>query len=352
MRSVYIWGIGAFYHRHRKELKKYCIDGYIDNRVAIQKKIFNGKRLISSNEITSDMNIIIMSMNYVTMAYELIKRGIKKFAIGMYLFPEDYQSELLARNGKFIVEDDKFYYKGLSGKKVIEDQKDISDIYSELIRTGDFLEHFKGLPEEPFCRNFGISRGTPIDRIYIENFLEKYKMDVHGDALEIAENTYTLKYGDNRVKKSYVLHVKGWGEGVICGNLESGEGIEKEKFDVAIITQTLMFIYQLEDVVKNIYYMLKPGGVALVTVAGISQVSRYDEENWGSYWNFQKDSLERIFEKYFQKNSIIIESYGNVKTAMALLYGICTEELDENIYKYNDLQYPVILGIRAEKEKE
>ena len=71
-----------------------------------------------------------------------------------------------------------------------------------------------------------------------------------------------------------------------------------------------MFIYDLKKVVFNIHRMLKPGGVALVTVAGISQISRYDAENWGSYWGFQRDSLKKLF----------------------------------------DLQYPVILGIRIEKE--
>ena len=61
------------------------------------------------------------------------------------------------------------------------------------------------------CRDFGITRGTPIDRKYIEQFLEKYREDIKGEVLEIADNTYTLKYGEDRIKKSYILHVKGWG---------------------------------------------------------------------------------------------------------------------------------------------
>ena len=211
----------------------------------------------------------------------------------------------------------------------------------------DFIEK---LPEIPMCRDFGITRGTPIDRKYIEQFLEKYREDIKGEVLEIADNTYTLKYGEDRIKKSYILHVKGWGDGVICGNLETGDGIDNNRYDSAIVTQTLMFIYDLKKVVFNIHRMLKPGGVALVTVAGISQISRYDAENWGSYWGFQRDSLKKLFEEYFKEQNITIESYGNVKTATAMLYGMCAEEISIEAFKYNDLQYPVILGIRIEKE--
>lgn len=33
-----------------------------------------------------------------------------------------------------------------------------------------------------------------------------------------------------------------------------------------------------------------------------------------------------------------------------MLYGMCAEEISIEAFKYNDLQYPVILGIRIEKE--
>ena len=67
--------------------------------------------------------------------------------------------------------------------------------------------------------------------------------------------------------------------------------------------------------------------------------------NW-----LKKDSLKKLFEEYFKEQNITIESYGNVKTATAMLYGMCAEEISKEAFKYNDLQYPVILGIRIEKE--
>lgn len=70
----------------------------------------------------------------------------------------------------------------------------------------DFIEK---LPEIPMCRDFGITRGTPIDRKYIEQFLEKYREDIKGEVLEIADNTYTLKYGEDRIKNLIFFMLRG-----------------------------------------------------------------------------------------------------------------------------------------------
>jgi len=42
---------------------------------------------------------------------------------------------------------------------------------------------------QPISRVFGFDRGTPIDRVYIENFLEKNKNLIKGVVCEIAEDT-------------------------------------------------------------------------------------------------------------------------------------------------------------------
>ena len=256
--------------------------------------------------------------------------------------------------GKFNVAGNKLVYKYRYQNRIreIDVEDTMSALYKELVAIDKLAEKIELLPNVPICRDFGISRGTPIDRVYIEKFINKNKDAIKGEVLEIAENTYTLKFGGKQVKKSCILHVKGWGENVIAGNLETGEGIKDNQYDAAIVTQTLMFIYDLSNVVRNIHRMLRPGGVALITVAGISQISRYDAENWGSYWNFQIEGLKRLFEDSFKRDKIQIESYGNVQTATALLYGMCAEELSQEIYEYNDLQYPVILGIKVEKEAE
>src|SRR4051794_25676805 len=58
---------------------------------------------------------------------------------------------------------------------------------------------------EPLSRTFGFDRGRPIDRFYIERFLEAHRGDVCGHVLEIAEPTYTQWFGSG-VTRSDVLH--------------------------------------------------------------------------------------------------------------------------------------------------
>lgn len=77
MEKVYIWGVGLFYKNNKNNLKKYIIEGYIDNKLCKTQNDFNGKKLISSNEIKEDMKIIIMSKNFVDMVYELIDKIYK-----------------------------------------------------------------------------------------------------------------------------------------------------------------------------------------------------------------------------------------------------------------------------------
>ena len=44
-------------------------------------------------------------------------------------------------------------------------------------------------------RDFGFDRGTPIDRYYIESFLSTHASDIRGHVLEVADNTYTRRFG-------------------------------------------------------------------------------------------------------------------------------------------------------------
>ena len=60
---------------------------------------------------------------------------------------------------------------------------------------------------EPISRDFGFERGTPIDRYYIERFLERHASEIVGRVLEIGGNDYTRRFGGARVTRSDILHV-------------------------------------------------------------------------------------------------------------------------------------------------
>ena len=59
----------------------------------------------------------------------------------------------------------------------------------------------------PVSRNFGYDRGTPVDRYYIEKFLEENKADIRGSVLEIKDRNYTERFGGMKVSFSDILDI-------------------------------------------------------------------------------------------------------------------------------------------------
>lgn len=202
----------------------------------------------------------------------------------------------------------------------------------------------------PVSRRFGFDRGQPIDRYYIESFLQENSADIHGRVMEVGDPGYTKKFGGERVSCSEVLHaVPDNPEATLVGDLATGQGIPKETFDCMILTQTFLFIYNVRAAIVNVYAALKPGGVLLATFPGISQISRYDMERWGDYWRFTTLSARRLFEEVFPAANIEVKSYGNVLVAVAFLHGLASHELESEELDHHDPDYQVLLTVRAVK---
>lgn len=202
----------------------------------------------------------------------------------------------------------------------------------------------------PISMTFGFDRGQPIDRYYIESFLETNRKDIRGQVLEIGGSEYTRSYGSEHVTQSDVLHAEaGNPQATLVGNLATGEGIPDLSFDCMILTQTFSFIYDVKEAVTRSYNKLKSGGVLLATFPGISQISRYDMDRWGDFWRFTDTSARRLFGDVFGIENITIEVHGNVLVACALLQGLASRELTKDELDYNDPDYQVLVTVRAVK---
>jgi hypothetical protein len=368
MKKVFVFGRGSLYKQKEKYIKRtYNVQGFVDNAVSRDNEmdVESGLPVIHPEQISQyldeDVKIILMSTQYVSMWKQLSKLGIEKHRILFgIIFPPlmDGEDVLFGDGGSIVAEEcGGVCYLNCAKKIDVESHKQLLEKVQDILRDRykrkyPIIDAISQMDTEPVSRKFGTERGTAIDRYYIEEFLEKNRGLIHGDCIEIAENTYTLRYGEDRVKNAYILHVKGWGENAIKGNLETGEGIRENQYDCAVITQTLMFIYDLRETARNIYKMLKPGSNALLTVAGISQISRYDAELWGSYYGFHEDAVKALFEPEFGSENVIVDTYGNVKTAIGLLCGLCREDLKEEDFIFQDKDYPVIITALLHKEEE
>ena len=115
-----------------------------------------------------------------------------------------------------------------------------------------------------------------------------------------------------------------------------------------IITQTLQLIDDLEAPSGTLHRMLRPGGVVLATLPGISQTHHGD---WGGHWrwNFTALSARTLFESAFPPDDVTVETRGNVLAATAFLQGLVAEDLRPDELDHDDRDYQVSILVRAEK---
>ena len=204
----------------------------------------------------------------------------------------------------------------------------------------------------PIGRRFGFDRGLPVDRYYIERFLSDHRDDIRGRVLEVGDASYTKRFGNGQVLKSDVFDISESNpQATIVGDLSCGDNIPSDTFDCVILTQTLQLIYDAPAALRTVYRILKPSGVLLATLPGVSQVVR---DAWRKYWHwsFTHVSAKRLFEDVFPAANVTIDVSGNVLTAAAFLYGLAAEELRQEELDYSDSEYELLIAVKAVKPSQ
>jgi SAM-dependent methyltransferase len=115
-----------------------------------------------------------------------------------------------------------------------------------------------------------------------------------------------------------------------------------------IVTQTLQLIDDLRGAIAAVHRTLKPGGVVLASLPGISQTHHGD---WGAHWrwNFTALSARTLFESAFPASNVEVETRGNVLAATAFLQGLAVEDLGGDELEQHDPDYQVSILVRAVK---
>lgn len=203
-------------------------------------------------------------------------------------------------------------------------------------------------PLKPISIKYGYDRGAPIDRVYIESFLEDNKDSIKGRCLEIHDTAYIKKFGGKKVAHSDALDIDTSNKQAnIYGDLRNlKETINDNTYDCLVITHTINIIDDVDAAISECHRILKPGGILLLTIPGfIGPVIDIDK----SFWRFNKNNTRYILKKKFDNNSIQTISYGNVLAGQAFLTGLSTEELSKSEISYNDPHFPIVIGAKAIK---
>lgn len=199
----------------------------------------------------------------------------------------------------------------------------------------------------PLSAHWGFDRGTPIDRWYIDRFLESHAADIRGDVLEIGDTRYTDRWGTG-VRSSDVLDATAQSRReTVVANLEQPSTVPAERYDCLIATQVLQYIFDLDAAVESLHRALRPGGVCLATVPVISRLDI--SAPYTEYWRLTDESARRLFERRFAPGTLDVAMRGNLRAALLFLLGAASEEVSPAQLRRDLPAFPLIVTVRAVK---
>lgn len=208
--------------------------------------------------------------------------------------------------------------------------------------------HLLTRPIAPLSKEFGFDRGGPIDRYYIENFLNNNKTDITGTCLELLNDNYTKCYGHN-VMRADILDVdRGNKRATIYGDLRGLDTVFDNTYDCIILTQVLQFIDDAPAAIREVYRILKPGGVVLATVPATSRIDVRAGVD-ADFWRFTQAGAQYLFEQAFTEKNVTVMPHGNHYAGLLFWSGAGLPEANQRKLDVHDPQFPIIVTIRATK---
>ncbi|MEO8349714.1 MAG: polysaccharide deacetylase family protein, partial [Acidobacteriota bacterium] len=201
---------------------------------------------------------------------------------------------------------------------------------------------------EPVSRVWGVDRGQPIDRWYIECFLGGRRRDIRGRVLEVKDSTYTHAFGGGVERADVVDIAHDNAAATLAADLAAKDALPPDTFDCFILTQTIHIVYDVPAVLENAARSLKPGGVLLATLPVVSRLD-YESGLSGDYWRFTPASARRLFEEAFPGGDVEVQAHGNVLACCAFLMGASAEDLRPEELERSDPYFPLLVCVRAVK---
>jgi SAM-dependent methyltransferase len=199
----------------------------------------------------------------------------------------------------------------------------------------------------PLSVSWGLERGTPVDRAYIETFLAAHASDIRGRVLEVTDTRYTDRFGTAVTRKD-VLDIDADNPlATVVADLAAADSVPAESFDCFVLTQTLQFVADPGAAVRHAHRLLRPGGVLLASLPSITKIDTPTREV--DRWRFTQASCRDLFERVFGHDRVQISTAGNVATAVAFLMGMAAEELPAKTLAAVDPDFPVVVLVRAVK---
>jgi SAM-dependent methyltransferase len=197
----------------------------------------------------------------------------------------------------------------------------------------------------PVSRGWGFDRGLPIDRYFIERFLDEHRADISGRVLEVKDDGYTRRFGTT-VSHAEVLDIDAANPAAtVVADLTHAPQIPDERYDCVLLTQVLHQVYDLQSAVAECRRILKPGGTLLVTMPALSRCSMEAKDT--DFWRVTPACANRLFGDVFGATNVEVVAHGNAVLGASFLMGVAVEEVPARQLRRQDPLFPVVVTIRA-----
>jgi len=197
----------------------------------------------------------------------------------------------------------------------------------------------------PLSRNFGVERGTPVGRYYVEQFIQSNCNDVQGDFLEFGATARYKKYFNNYDTYDTISVLNEQGITYIA-DIHNIDELPDKKFDCIVCTQVFEHLKNPESAAKSLYFLLKEDGILLFTAPFINNVHGCPND----YRRFTLDGCRLILEG---AGFVIdqIDFGGNCMVSTGSLLGMVVEDFTAQDLDLKDSVYPYNILIRAVRSK-
>jgi len=196
---------------------------------------------------------------------------------------------------------------------------------------------------EPFSDWYGSERGRPVDRLYIDGFIERHRADLIGHVMEIKNPHYVDLYA--RAEKVTVVDIdRANPNATLYADLDEVGSLPAGVFDAAIVTNTLQYL-EPQPALANLWQSLAPGGVLLLAAPTLARVDAEIPDI--DYLRFTPRGLRREFVK--AGIPAVVEGYGNILASLCTLYGLSIQDVSVKELDRVDPRFPITVCARAVK---
>jgi len=195
----------------------------------------------------------------------------------------------------------------------------------------------------PICARFGFSRGAPIDRYYLDQFIHKIRPIVLGDVVEIGgKDSNRAAYQFDHATQYRGFDMFGDPDISLVGDAHDPQALPEGQLDTIIAFNVLEHCPKPWLVIDNMRRWLKPGGMAIVMVPSCQRLHRMPED----YWRPMPAALGHLFSTWSDPE---LHVYGNPLTTIAAMMGISVGELSAAELDAFHPDYPVATCVIAKK---